>query len=65
MSQSESDVLKRKVKKWAEEDGLKPVQFKLVRNGLSFSLAYQLSVGRYKPEIKVRRIIDGIHKAMA
>lgn len=63
MSQSESDSIKSKVRKWAEKDGLRHVQYKLIREGVSFSLAYQLTSGRYKSELKeakkraIRRVL--------
>lgn len=49
-----TDHLKRRVKKWAEEIGLQEAQKKMINKGLSFSLAYQLSMGTYPSEPKER-----------
>lgn len=64
MNEAESDLFKKQVKKWAEAKGLKEAQMKLIRNGVSFSIAYQLSTGRYTSVLKVPRVIEAIQKAM-
>ncbi len=64
MNQSESDQLKKQVKKWADAKGAKEAQLRLIRNGLSFSIAYQLSIGKYVSDLKVQRVIDAIQKTI-
>lgn len=58
-----SDDLKRKVVKWAESIGRKKAEGRLISEGLSFSLAYQLTKGEYFSDPK-ERVIELIEKAM-
>lgn len=54
---------KRQVKKWASEIGIKKAELKMIRVGLSFSIAQQLARGSYVSEPQAR-VTDLVKKAM-
>jgi hypothetical protein len=60
----DTDKLKKDVKRWADEIGMRNAQFKICRQGLSWSLAYQLTTGKYVSEPK-EKVIEALQKAMA
>lgn len=59
-----NDELKRKAQKWAEKKGIHEAQRVLINEGLSFSLAYQITMGTYVSDPK-ERVIAALKKAMA
>lgn len=50
----DSDSTKKRIKKWAETDGIPSVVRYMVIDGVSYSLAYSLAAGKYPSELKDR-----------
>lgn len=50
----DSDTLKKKVAKLADKHGAKVVTYRLIEEGLSYSLAYQIISGSYHSDLKER-----------
>lgn len=59
----DSDKLKQQAKRWAEKQGLREAQNALIIEGLSYSLAYQITTGKYPSEIK-QRVSEALQRAM-
>ena len=56
--------IEKQVEQWAKANGKRWAQYRLAEQGISFSLAQQLTYGTYRSRLTQERVITAIKKAM-